>query len=429
MSKKVLIFAAIALGFSASNLQAAQIPCSWIGPDNGLWGDPCNWDCGIVPDNNASQTFVVSITNAEVTLAENWTVDKLDCYGEVELNTWTDWAQLTLADTNGLTNHGDLSIEGKWHDDINGKITNTGSAELYLEDLEIAGDLFNPDGSIMGIKGKIDTDEGNFENSGLIQIAPGSEFYIEEYVHNNGQIKIYGGAFGSDDDLVNNPLGIVEGFGVFRASQLLQNKGTIYAEGGTLTIAWFEEATLLNSGVLGNTPGALLNIKSEEEVNNTGTIEVNAGGGITFDCNLVNEPNGVIQMYGGTLAATNIIQSANATFKGQGDITGNLTIESNSLIALTGPTNIFGDVNIPVDATLEISDGQTLITGHTTCDGTIRLIGGTVIFQGGCDCEDCTITHEAGTGRNHFDINEDGTVNFDDFAAYADNWLWQASWY
>ena len=127
------------------------------------------------------------------------------------------------------------------------------------------------------------------------------------------------------------------------------------------------------------------------EVNNNDTINVNSGGGVAFDCHLVNEANGVIKLLGGTLAAISITQTPDANFVGFGSITGDILIESGAKIELTGPTNIVGDVNIPAGATLEISDGQTLITGHTTCDGTIHLIGGTVVFQGGCDCEDCKV--------------------------------------
>jgi hypothetical protein len=124
-----------------------------------------------------------------------------------------------------------------------------------------------------------------------------------------------------------------------------------------------------------------------------------------------------------------------ATFEGFGGITGDVVLvgsiegDAGGFIRLTGPTNIVGDVTIASGAELEISDGQTLIAGHTTCDGTIRLIGGTVVFQGGCDCDGCDITHDAGADRNHFDVNGDGIVNFLDYAYFADQWLWRASWY
>jgi hypothetical protein len=247
-------------------------------------------------------------------------------------------------------------------------------------------------------------------------------------LHNTGQINIYGGACEAYDGILdNNDTGLINGFGVIYAEQLLRNKGQIYAYGGSLAIAC--DGPLTNTGVLGNKPLSSLHIKPAEDVNNFRTIEVHAGGGVAFDCNLINEPNATISLLGGTLAATSITQAADANFIGFGGITGDILIDPNGIIELTGPTNIVGDVNIPAGATLEISDGQTLIIGHTTCDGTIHLIGGTVVFQGGCDCEDCNIINEAGIDRNHFDLNADGIEDFKDFAYFAETWLWQASWY
>jgi len=182
---------------------------------------------------------------------------------------------------------------------------------------------------------------------------------------------------------------------------------------------------------LGNKPLSSLHIKPAEDVNNQGTIEVNAGG-VAFDCNLVNEPNGTIKLLGGTLAATSINQAPDANFSGFGQITvaSEILIESGAKIELTGPTNIVGDVNIPADATLEISDGTTLITGHTICNnGTIHMIGGRVICQGGLTKNNCNIIWEPGIYTNIADFNLDGTVNFKDYADFANTWLWQATWY
>jgi len=77
---------------------------------------------------------------------------------------------------------------------------------------------------------------------------------------------------------------------------------------------------------------------------------------------------------------------------------------------------------------LQISDGQTLITGQTTNNGTIHLIGGTVIFQGGYT-GDGQIINDAGKDRSQLDMNKDGIQDMQDFAIFADNWLWKASWY
>jgi hypothetical protein len=166
------------------------------------------------------------------------------------------------------------------------------------------------------------------------------------------------------------------------------------------------------------------------DFHNSGTIDIRTGGGVAFDCNLVNDPCATIRIDGGTLAAGNIQHRADANLIGFGQIAGNLLIgPAGATVKLTGPTNIVGDVNIMSGNTLEISDGQALITGHTVCDGTIHLIGGTVIFQGGCDCDDCNIINEPGTDRHRCDFNADGIQDFKDFACFAETWLWRASWY
>jgi len=76
---------------------------------------------------------------------------------------------------------------------------------------------------------------------------------------------------------------------------------------------------------------------------------------------------------------------------------------------------------------LEISDGTTLITGHTTCNGTIHIKGGRIIPQGGLSGA-CNIVWEPGTYANVADFNLDGTDNFKDFADFADTWLWRSAW-
>ena len=443
MFRKVFILMAIVLVLSICyQAEAVQISCSWVGCEDGLWGDPSNWDCATAPDNNETNTFFVTIDTSscpyqvEVGLQQSRDVNELDCYGNVDLEAWTSgWVELTIY--NGLTNYGDLEIEDI---QINGNVTNLAGANLDLWDIRINGNLFNDEGGTIIVDDEVciegeATMGGNLENSGTIEIVPASELSAEAYFNNLGKILIYDGECGTYEEgiLDNNSTGLITGFGVLYAGQLLRNKGQICAFGGSLAIA--SEGSLINTGLLRNEPLSSLQIKPSlhtvpaVDVNNFGTIEVNAGGGVAFDCNLVNEPNGVIELLGGTLAATTITQTADANFAGFGSITGDVIIDPNGLIELTGPTNIIGDVNIPAGATLKISDGQTLIAGHTTCDGTIHLIGGTVIFQGGCDCNDCNITHNPGIDRNHFDINADGIVNLKDFASFANTWLWQATWY
>lgn len=440
MFRKVLVLTAIVAMFSfCSHARAAQMSVSWDGGGDGRsWEDPCNWDPDIVPDNADGNTFAITIDSGTGEIEVVWeyehTIDRLDCYGDVVLRgpLW-EWTQLALVDASGLTNHGVLRIHswGLEFCKIQGNVTNTSGALLDLFGAEIEGNLTNQIDATIEANGEVDVWDGNLVNAGLVIIGD-HELYIRQNMHNTGQVKIYTGSLGVGGILDNDANAVITGLGVIFGGQALVNNGRIFATGGDLVLAT-GQGTFLNSGIIGNAALTSLNVVGvpdpNDDANNQGTIEVNAGGGVAFDCNLVNEPNGIIKLLGSILAAISITQTADANFVGFGSITGDILIEPGAKIELTGPTNIVGDVNIPADATLEISDGQTLITGHTTCDGTIHLKGGTVIFQGGCDCDGCTIINEAGIDRNHFDLNADGIEDFKDFAYFAETWLWQASWY
>jgi hypothetical protein len=434
MFKKTFILIAALLLFTPCVAQAFLIGSNWVGTE-GIWGNANNWDPNIVPDNDEFNIFIVTIdaneSEVEVGLQQSRTIGTLDCYGDVGIEKWTpNWVELTI--NNGLTNYGVLDIENL---EICGNVTNTTGAEMNLIDVEIEGILLNSIGAEMEVEGEVKVgaeDDGNggsaglyVENAGSVIVYASSDFWGDFYFNNTGQVNIYGGQCGSDEVFDNNSTGVIKGFGVLYADQLLRNKGTIYAYGGSLAVS--VEGPLLNSGTLGNNALSALHIKPAVDVNNFGTIEVRAGGGVAFDCNLVNEPNAVIELLGGTLAATTITQSADANFAGFGGITGDVVIAPNGLIELTGPTNIIGDVTIGAGATLEVSDGTTLITGHTTNNGTIRMIGGRVICQGGLT-NNGNVEWLAGDFSNAADFNLDGTVDMRDFAEFADVWLWQASW-
>ena len=440
MFRKVLFWTILVSFFYAGNAQAAVIDSNWVGGESGTWGQASNWLPATVPDNNLD-TFAVTIDagggEVEVGLQEDRTMDQLDCYGEVKLEKWTSgWVELTIY--NGLTNHGELDIGDL---NIRGNITNAAGAtlSLYGGDKSINdGNVYNQAGAMIEVSDKLIVFDGNIDNAGVIMLVPGSFLETKHTLRNVGQINVFGGACGAFEIFDNNSTGTITGFGtLYGGADSFRNNGKIYAFGGSLAIGSFGP-TIINSGLLSNLPASSLQITyvtgQGGSVNNEGTIETNAGGGVTFDCNLVNEPNGTIELLGGNLAATTITQKAGATFEGFGGITGDVIIEPNSpsepnsIIRLTGPTNVVGDVSVDSGATLEISDGQTLITGHTTNNGTIHLIGGTVIFQGGYSGSG-NIINEAGTDRNHFDLNADGIEDFKDFAYFAETWLWRASWY
>ena len=407
MSKKVLILTAILLVFSACELQAAVTHSTWVGGEQGEWGRASNWEPARVPDNTPTDTFAVIIDGGSSAVLvwfshQNRRIDSLTTYGEVNI----DASDLYLI--------------------IKGDLTNTAGANITLDHIK-PGNLYNETGSMVQVNGGVGADR-DLGNAGIIRVVTTGVLWGRQTLHNTGRIIVSGGTCGSYNGIVDNDTtGVITGFGIVVVGELLRNKGEIYAFGGSLSIDILE-GPLSNSGVLGNYPLSSLHIKSAADVNNFGTIEVNAGGGIAFDCNVVNEPNAAIELKGGALAAHTITQKADAVFDGQGDITADLIMETNGLMRITGPTNIFGNVEIHPNATLKISDGTTLITGQTTCNGTIHMKGGRIIPQGGLS-GDCNIIWEPGTYTNVADFNLDGQVNFKDLAYFADTWLWQTSWH
>jgi len=454
MFRKALTLTAIILVFSVCNVQAEQISASWDGGgDERSWEDPYNWDPDIVPDNTASQQFFVTIDSNSIGVEKieiqiflgpgtpSPIVSQIDCFGTVEIALW---AQLTMEDANGLTNHGHLEIRFVERNDITfniiGNVNNTGSTLIVEGDFGIEdGDLTNAPRATF-INGTYPVDvENNIYNYGRIFCAEAGHLLAYNEFHNDGLISIYGGISESHQSFINDVNGVIKGYGMIHSGTIIENRGLIKSFAGDLFLhTWIYPGTpapevsgISNTGTLANSPGTTLTIEVPiPDVNNEGTIEVNADGSVVFDCNLVNEPNGLIKLLGGTLAATTITQSADATLEGFGNVAGDVIVEDGGIVKLTGPTNIVGDVTIDPNAILEISDGTTLITGHTICNnGTIRMIGGRIICQGGLTNNNCNIIWEPGTYTNVADFNLDGTVNFKDFADFADTWLWQASWY
>ena len=433
MFVKGLMLTATVLFLSACEAQAAQIAVSWDGGGDGsTWGDPRNWNPNIVPDNGWASTYAVTIDSnsigadaVEIGLEQNRTIDRLDCYGSIDelVRLTANSVKLTLNDPKGLMNHGELVTDGIC---FNGNVINSPGAYLEVSHATIEGNLYNLTGGKVQCENEFDIDSGEIQNAGLVNIPMDStDLWPGEGFQNTGTIHLFGGECGTDDVFDNGSTGVIEGYGAIGTGEgIIENKGVIRASAGSLLL----QSHITHTGKLGNDVGATLHIQAFADVNNQGTIETNAAGAVVCDSNLVNEPNGIIKLLGGTLAAPTITQLAGATFEGFGGITGDIVIDPNGIIRLAGPTNIVGDVEIVEGATLEISDGLTLVTGQITCTGAIRMKGGWIIPQGSCDCDECNIDWQPGLYTNVADFNLDGKVDFKDFAYFADAWLWKVRW-
>jgi len=431
MFRKVLFLAGAVSVLMGWNAKAAVINSTWIGGDKGSWGYSGNWNPNIVPDNSASDTFNVSISNARIWLSEyhDPNISSLSIDGDVEL--WSRFVRVFRIEHSSLSiGAGDSLQLSDIHVESNGAVSNYGFIDfqhrsLIKEDLVNYGNINISSISEAGI-------EGELTNNGTVSIAHSSHFNANEGIQNYALFGIYGGLGVTDEVMNNNPAGTLQGFGLFYADQAITNEGQITAWGGSLTVA--TGGTFTNTGLIQSTELSPLLISpymsgTPGDFNNLGTIEIQTGGGVAFECNLVNDANGVIELLGGTLAATTITQSQGGTFQGFGSIAGEVIVEPNGIIELTAPTNIVGDITIGDGATLEVSDGTTIITGHTTCNnGTIHMVGGRVICQGGLTNNGCEIVWEPGIDSNAADYNLDGRVNLEDYAQFAKTWLWEASW-
>ena len=397
----------IVFSFCVCSVQAAHYNSTWVGGSYGQWENAANWDPSIVPENG-TDTFSVIINGGTVELTENHSINSVDANdtdGTVNLKRWTI-NPVVLTVSNGFTNHGELDTPNTAHLHIHGPLINTVGAKI---------DIVSEELRVYGVTG--------IQNYGRIYIDPDAELKSEESdINNAGVLAMRGGFASAVQTFINNTEGIIEGYGGIGSQQII-NEGFIESIGGTLQL--FCE-TISNTGGLKNSPGTSIRTRiGPSNQSNEGLIEVYSEGAIVFDCNLANEPNALINIHGGTLAAGTIVQKAGAKFEGFGGITGDVVIDPNGIISLTGPTNIVGDVEIGTNATLEISDGTTLVTGHTTNNGTIHMKGGRIIPQGGFT-NNGTVIWEPGLYNNIADFNLDGDVNLQDFAEFADVWLWQA---
>ncbi len=152
----------------------------------------------------------------------------------------------------------------------------------------------------------------------------------------------------------------------------------IAAETGALSV--YCTGALANTGRLENLPNTTLLIDADS-VDQTGTIRVGSGGGVSFiGCDLQNKSGATLSLLGGTISAPNLIQKAGAAFTGFGGISANLTNEG--VIDLYGPSQIVGNVANAAAGLLKIRNADLLIAGNTVNNGAILAVNGKVYFEG-----------------------------------------------
>jgi len=445
MFKKILIvFVVIAgscFGTFCGNASADAGDIFWNGNISCSWSDYGNWWVEMYPDPPGDCCVPNNLSNVILNNAETVC---LDTSGTTIINSLTNSGDSVLWIETGWNpclkmvnfhNQGELDIAG--HRDsrmeITSSVVNDAGARLQISyDLSFDGNItFSNAGELNVRKAvKFHFSDGTFINTGMIQVDTASELEVGN-LQNYSTVNIHGGELNAQSDLINEGapsvnMGSITGWGVVYGKSSFQNQAgsSITASIGTLRLV--TEGTISNNGIIKNLPMSSLDIvdlSPPTDVMNSGTIEVNTGGGVAVHSNLYNSNS--IQLLGGALSANTITESSGAIFSGFGNITANIVIENNGTIQLTGPTNIIGDVTIGSNATLEVRDGQTLVTGHTTNNGTIYIIGGTIIFQGGLT-DNGDIIRESSSSINAADFNYSGGVDGSDLAVFASEFGWTA---
>ena len=316
MFRKSLVVTAVVTMF-AVNSYAATINSSWVAVEWGQWGQASSWNPAIVPDNNPTNNFNVTINAGDVAvmLEQTRTINSLDCFGEVFLQGTTN--PILFFQGQGLTNHGELDITGIW---LNGDVNNLSGAFVELDNTEIFADLYNQNNAAIEVWNEVEAD--SIENSGTIVIVSGADLYTEDgnFVNLN-QININGGKCGSEGDacnFYNNSGATITGWGILYAEGSFNNNGSVKAQAGVLRILLLSTG-LTNNGTLSADPSSSLQIKPAGDLNNLATISTIAGDFIV-DANLVNSSGAAIQIFDGTIAAKKITQKSGAAFNAFGKI-------------------------------------------------------------------------------------------------------------
>ena len=368
---------------------------TWTGGTSGPWGDPNNWSPATVPNNDGEDSFVVNINGIDpavsIAIVDQQSVHSVNCNGPVNLVGENRQATLSLTGSSGLTNRGSLSLDQMA---IAGQIKNAADATLTLgaHGVDLTGGISNTADGLIRAVGTLDIHGGTIANDGEIIFGDLSRFGAVSdggvtSVTNAGILRFRGGSCAGFDHIGNQARAVIVGTGVVHAQQSIENAGIIYAFLGHLVVDSY--GTLVNRGTLLNLPGSTMSLYTEDhDCVNRGTIMARLGGAITFvsrdtERALMNEGGGTILLKGGTISAPRLVHTAGASFSGFGGIDASLVIEEYAVVTLTGPTNIVGDVEMQNGARLSITTGDTLITDHVRCNGTIRLTGGTLTLQGG----------------------------------------------
>jgi hypothetical protein len=314
---------------------------------------------GLVNDGQTglNSNFTVSgglVNNASLDVAAGVTVTA-DGPG-LDNNAVLDMVGGTLAGAGSLVNDGTLTSSGSLTVSGSGGFTNNGTLTVTSGSLTLDNSGVNT-------------------NTGTLDLAFFDDMTLNTALTSSGTIRLKGGNWSGSGTLTNTVTGEFSGSGAVAGS--IVNAGTVDARSGNLTIGG---ASFTNSGLVRNSVGSNLFVNAAT-VAHTGSIEVNAAGSVVFSGAVTNSAGRDITLNGGALGTGGLTNASGAVIAGFGSLTGNL-VNAGS-VDFFGTTSLVGDLDVQATGHFLVRNDQTLITGHTTNNGTIETLNGQLIFEGG----------------------------------------------
>ena len=365
--------------------------------------------------------------------------------------TLTNTAQLNASgagnalDNENATNTGAIEVSGELLldqgtavDNTNGTVTVDNTGTLTLNDASIDHGAVTDNGTI-DLTGAGVLANGSLTNTGQLNASGTGNALDTENVTNTGTIEVLaGGALTIDQaSIVHNDSGnvTVDALGTLTLADATIDQGAVTDNGelnltGTGVLA---NGTLTNTAQL-NASGAG-NALDTENVTNTGTIEVLAGGALTIDqASIVHNDSGnvTVDALGTLTLADATIDQGAVTDNGELDLTGagvlaNGTLTNAAQLNASGAGNALDTENVTNTGTIEVLAGGALTidqasivhndSGNVTVDalGTLTLADATIDQGAVTDNGELDLTGAGvlanGTLTNTAQLNASGAGN------------------
>jgi autotransporter-associated beta strand protein len=335
---------------------------------------------------------------------------------------WTDARSMQLAGGTlsgaTFTNAGTLSGYGA----LTAAVVNQNLVQATNGTLAVTAPLLNNLGATVDVRSASTltfSGSGSLTNAGRVQVVGGTLSAAGDLVNQNLiEITNSGAAFLTSGLLINS-LGATVNVRsastlTFSGSSSLTNAGRLGLFGGTLdgnaltnagTIAGFGTlaAALLNQGTVEATNGTFA---TTSLLVNTGTVNVRSGGTLTSTGSGALTNAGQVQMLGGTLAGNAVTNTG--TISGAGTLAAE-TVNQNWLVATNGTLSVTGAI-AGTGTNQVVTSGTLALYGANTFVSPLQISGGTLLV---------TNDGALGNAANAVEFQNGGTLLITNAAAFV----------